>query len=107
MYLSFSNDGLRALCNTRALLRARFGDFAMIVERRLLTLANARVLGEVTARPPDRRRLEPDMGPNAASVCARDAGRIYFKALGLKDREEPVFDEVDHIEIFAVGRRTR
>ncbi len=74
--------------------------------QRLRTLANARVLGEVTARPPDRRRLEPDMGLDAVSVCARDAGRIYFRALGLKDRAQPEFDEVDHIEIFSVGRRS-
>lgn len=107
MYLSFSDDALRALCNTHALLRAQFGEGAMIIERRLLTLANAKVLGEVTARPPDRRQFEPDIGPHAVSVCARDSGRIYFKACGLKERERLLLDEVDHIEIFAIGRRGR
>lgn len=105
MHLSFSDDNLRALCNTHSLLRAKFGDLAKVVELRLLALASARVLGEVTTRPPDRRRLEPGIGPYAASVCARDAGRIYFKACGFNDREQPSLDEVDHIEIFAVGRR--
>jgi hypothetical protein len=105
MYLSFSNDGLRALCNSRSLLRDRFGEHSMIVERRLLTLATARVLGDVSVRPPDRRRPEPEIGPDAVSVCVREAGRIYFKACGLAGKDLPPLEEVDHIEIFAVGRR--
>lgn len=105
MYLSFSDDGLRALCNSRSLLRARFGEHSMIVERRLLTLATAKVLGDISLRPPDRRRPEPDIGPNAASVCVREAGRIYFKACGPAGKERPPVEEADHIEIFAIGRR--
>lgn len=104
MQLSFREDELRELCNTQALLRARFGECGVIVARRLLTLSSARVLGEITVRPPDRRRLEPRLGPCAASVCARDAGRIYFNACGLDGREQRPFDEVDHIEIFAIAR---
>ena len=103
--MSFSDDGLRKLCTTRSLLRARFGETSVIVERRLLTLADARVLRDVTIRPPDRRRLEPGLGRLVGSVCVRDAGRIYFKAHSLVVERETVFDEVDHIEIFAVGRR--
>jgi hypothetical protein len=101
MHLSFTTDRLRALCNTRGLLRERFGDSSVFVERRLLALSNARILGEITVRPPDRRRLEPVYGPQAASVCVRDAGRLYFRACGLTGRQ--AIDEVDHIEIFAIG----
>lgn len=105
MNVSFTDDEMRKLCNTRSLLRARFGDCAEVVERRLLTLADARVLREVTIRPPDRRRREPTLGPLAASVCARDAGRIYFKACSFEVANEADFDDVDHIEIFALGQR--
>ncbi|WP_088347287.1 MULTISPECIES: hypothetical protein [Rhodomicrobium] len=106
MHLSFRDDDLRTLCNTQALLRAHFGECGAIVERRLLTLSQAKVLGEITARPPDRRRLEPRLGPCAASVCARDAGRIYFNACDLDGRDQRPFEEVDHIEIFAIGRNS-
>jgi hypothetical protein len=103
--LSFSDDDLRTLCNTRALLQARFGEWGMLVERRLLALASASSLGEVTARPPDRRRLEPSLGPYMASVCAQDAGRIYFKACGTNVGQRPL-DDIEHIEIVAIGRRS-
>lgn len=102
MHLSFTTERLRALCNTRALLRERFGEASVFVERRLLALSNARILGEITTRPPDRRRSEPDYGPEAISVCVRDAGRVYFHVCGLGNRQ--ALDEVDHIEIFAIGR---
>jgi len=105
MNLSFIDDELRRLCSTRSLLRVRFGECAEVVERRLLTLADAKVLREVTIRPPDRRWREPELGPLAASVCIRDAGRIYFKACGFELANEADFEEVDNIEIFAVGRR--
>lgn len=105
MYLSFCDDGLRALCNSRSLLRARFGEHSMIVERRLLTLAAARVLGDISVKPPDRRRPEPEIGPDAASVCLSEVGRLYFKPYGLVGRERPPLEEVDHIEILAIGRR--
>lgn len=102
MQLIFVNDDLRELCNTRARLRDRFGNAGAVIERRLLVLANARVLGEVTMRPPDRRRREPRFGPAAASVCARAAGRIYFRALGIEGRSGDKWDEVEEIEIFAI-----
>ncbi len=105
MNLSFTDDELRKLCNSRSLLRARFGPGSEIVERRLLTLADARVLREVSTRAPDRRRNEPALGKFAASVCISEAGRIYFKACGLELASEVDFDEIDQIEIFKVGRR--
>lgn len=103
MNLSFVDDELRALCNTRALLRARFGEAGPVVERRLMVLSAARVLGDVPIRAPDRRRREPRLGPAAASVCARAAGRIYFNALGIDGDDQDKWDEVEEIEIFAIG----
>lgn len=103
MYLSFADDDLRMLCNSGALLRRRFGERAALVELRLTALSNAKVLGDITMRPPDRRRTEPDIGPAAASVCARDAGRIYFQALGLSSGDASDWEQVDQIEIFAIG----
>jgi hypothetical protein len=105
MELSFSNEELRKLCSTHALLRARFGDSSLVVERRLLTLADARAVGDVTTRAPDRRRSEPAFGRLAASVCAKDAGRIYFKAAQAADNDEVNLEEVSHIEILSIERR--
>lgn len=102
MELRFVDEELRALCSTRTLLRARFGRAGSIVERRLMVLSNAKMLGEVTIRPPDRRRREPGLGPAAVSVCAKTAGRIYFKALGIEDNGAGNWEEVKEIEIFAI-----
>lgn len=107
MDLSFCNDELRRLCNARTLLKARFGESGLIVERRLLTLADARTLREVTTRSPDRRRPEPKLGRFIASVCARDAGRIYFRACGLDVGDEEEFETVAHVEIFAIQQGDR
>ncbi len=105
--MSFCDDQLRKLCNTRALLKARFGESGLIVERRLLTLADAKMLQEVTTRSPDRRRLEPTRGRFVASVCARDAGRIYFRACGLEEGDERQFETIAHVEIFAIEQGDR
>ncbi len=107
MKLGFKTEELCALCNTRVLLAERFGEFSPIVERRLLTLALASKLGEVTVSAPDRRRIEPTLDPRAVSVCAREAGRIYFYAGAPNDRSRPNFEEVDYVEIFAIGREIR
>jgi hypothetical protein len=105
MELSFSNEDLRKLCSTRALLRSRFGELGLVVERRLLTLADAKVLGDVTKRAPDRQRPELVFGRLAASVCAKDAGRIYFRAAQAANDDEVNLEEVTHIEIFSIERR--
>jgi hypothetical protein len=105
MYLCFADDDLRVLCNTRALLERQFGDAGSIVERRLLVLSNAKALGDVTKLPPDRRRLEPKHGSSIASVCARAAGRIYFRALDLKKgAHDGAWEEVQEIEILSIRR---
>jgi len=104
MDLRFVDEELRALCNTRTLLRARFGPAGSIVERRLMVLSNAKTLGEVTIRPPDRRRREPRFGSAAGSVCAKAAGRIYFNALGIEDSGVGNWEEVKEIEIFAIRK---
>lgn len=103
MQLSFENNELRELCNSRARLTKRFGPHAKMVERRLLALLNAPRLGDITIKPPDRRRIEPAYGPKAFSVCAREAGRIYFKAGRSVRGDTDNFDEADFIEIFAIG----
>lgn len=105
MQLTFETDELRALCGSDALLVRRFGPHAIIVRRRILVLWNAPCLGDVTMSPPDRRRLEPAFGPRALSVCARDAGRIYFRAL--KSGGATALEDVDRIEIFAIGEGSR
>lgn len=104
MNLIFADEELRQLCNTRSLLRARFGAAAAVVERRLLILGDAKVLGEIPVRPPDRRRREPLLGPTVASVCAKAAGRIYFSAFGITGNDDGEWEEVKEIEIFAIGR---
>lgn len=104
MQLTFETDELRELCGSHSLLMRRFGPQATIVRRRILVLWNATRLGDVTTRAPDRRRLEPAFGPRALSVCAKDAGRIYFRAM------RPVgtaLEDVDSIEIFAIGEGSR
>ena len=100
MHLSFENDELRDLCNSGARLAKRFGRHADVVQRRLLALLNAPRLGDITVKPPDRRRIELAYGPKAFSVCAREAGRIYFKA----GRSVDNLDDADFIEIFAIGK---
>ncbi len=103
--MSFSTEELRKLFSTRAMLRDRFGELGLVIERRILTLAYAKAVGDVTTRAPDRRRHEPAFGRLAASVCAKDAGRIYFKATQPVDDEKLSLDEVNQIEIFSIGRR--
>jgi len=106
MHLSFENNELRELCNSNARLAKRFGPHASVVQRRLLALFNAPRLGDVTVKPPDRRRIEPAYGPKAFSVCAREAGRIYFKAGRSVRGDANNLDEADFIEIFAIGKRS-
>ncbi len=103
MYLSFEREVLRDLCNSTALLTRRYGPSVRIVQRRLLTLWNAPKLRDVAISPPDRRRLEPSYGPRAFSVCARDAGRIYFKVCSYGKVVADNIEDADSIEIFAIG----
>jgi hypothetical protein len=107
MHLTFESDELRALCGSNALLTRRFGPHGILVRRRILVLWNAQRLGDVTVRPPDRRRLEPGFGPRALSVCARDAGRIYFRALRIAGNPAATLEDVDSVEIFAIGDGSR
>lgn len=101
MILTFRDKHLQTLCNSREALLDRFGDDAAIVERRLLVLDRAKMLGEVTIQPPDRRRREKKMGSGAYSVCARGAGRVYFEACEGADPES-----IDTVEITFIGWRT-
>jgi hypothetical protein len=107
MHLTFETDALRALCNSRELLAARFGRHSLVVERRLLALWNAPTLRDVTMQPPDRRRIEPAYGPRAMSVCAREAGRIYFHARRRDSGARSDLDDAEAIEIFAIGEGGR
>jgi hypothetical protein len=100
MQLTFKSDELHALCSSDVLLMRRFGLNGPIVGRRVRVLMNAPRLKDVTVRPPDRRRLEPAYGPRALSVCGKEAGRIYFQALGPPDIS---LEDVESIEIFAIG----
>lgn len=102
--LSFVNDALRALCNTRARLRAEFGEAADEIELRLWALANADKLEDITIRPPDRRRLEKKLGARVGSVCARTAGRIYFEA-DSQDDSEAALGKATAIQIISIGWR--
>jgi hypothetical protein len=107
MDVSFATDELQELCSTAALLTRRFGADGLIVRRRLLVLRNAPRLRDVTTTPPDRRRLEPAHGPHAVSVCAKDAGRIYFRA-GTRGRDPASgLEDAQAIEIFAIGEGGR
>lgn len=102
--LSFVDEALRALCNTRARLRAEFGEAADEIELRLLALASADKLEDITVRPPDRRRFEKKIGARMGSVCARTAGRIYFEADSQGD-SEAALGKATAIEIISIGWR--
>lgn len=104
MHLNFATLELEALCNSSAQLDRKFGKSAQIVRLRLLCLWNAPKLRAVTVKPPDRRMLEPGHGQRAMSVCVRDAGRIYFHAGSHGSRIVGPIEDVDVIEIFAIGK---
>ena len=104
MHLSFKTAALEELCCDSGLLDKRFGRHAQIVRLRLLCLWNAPTLRAVTVRPPDRRIMEPLYGPRAMSVCIRDAGRVFFHAGPNGSKSDDALDDVDAIEIFAIGK---
>jgi len=79
MRCKFESPGLRALCCSKAALLKKFGEkTAVLIQRRLVWLDAARSLADVSTEPPLRRRLEDGGRQLVFSVCALDAGRIYF-----------------------------
>ena len=48
--------------------------------------------------------MEPLYGPRAMSVCIRDAGRVFFHAGTNGSKSDGALDDVDAIEIFAIGK---
>lgn len=104
MRIQFVDQGLRDLCCSHDALRAKYDDYATVIQRRLLVLSSAEMLAQVTTDPPDRRRREKAMGSRTFSVCARAAGRIYFEALSESDDDD--FNGATLIKIISIGGRT-
>ena len=104
MRFKFKDEALQSLCSSQKELRQKFGlETSLTVQKRLLWLQAAPSLADITENLPISRRIEDRGPPPIYSICARDAGRIIFEAMGTNVTCDSDLSAIDEIMIIAFG----